>query len=92
MWGEELSSIADVETAFVKFLKNDIKRLPWCAEAPTKETNFILAQLLKLNHLGVLTINSQPRVNGSLSTDPYVGWGPSGGFVYQKVVIFGSGV
>ena len=27
-----------------------------------------------MNSLGALTINSQPRVNGSLSSDPYVGW------------------
>jgi len=40
-----------------------------------------------LNNLGMLTINSQPRVNASLSTDPYVGWGPAGGFVYQKAYV-----
>jgi methylenetetrahydrofolate reductase (NADPH) len=43
--------------------------------------------LIKLNELGLLTINSQPRVNASLSTDPYVGWGPAGGFVYQKAYL-----
>ena len=32
-----------------------------------------------LNQLGVMTINSQPRVNSALSSDPYVGWGPPGG-------------
>merc|ERR1719160_2277495 len=44
-------------------------------------------QLIKLNDLGLLTINSQPRVNASLSSDPYVGWGSSNGFVYQKAYI-----
>merc|ERR1712054_202391 len=44
-------------------------------------------QLTKYNQLGLLTINSQPRVNGALSTDPYVGWGPSHGFVYQKAYL-----
>jgi methylenetetrahydrofolate reductase (NADPH) len=74
----------DVNKVFVGFIKNDVKKLPWCSEAPAKETNFIAKQLIKLNDLGLLTINSQPRVNASLSTDPYVGWGPSGGFIYQK--------
>jgi methylenetetrahydrofolate reductase (NADPH) len=84
MWGECPKKAQDVNKVFVKFIKNDIKKLPWCSEAPAKETNFIAKQLIKLNDLGLLTINSQPRVNASLSTDPYVGWGPSGGFVYQK--------
>jgi methylenetetrahydrofolate reductase (NADPH) len=84
MWGDSPKAAADINKVFVGFIKNDVKKLPWCSEAPAKETNFIAKQLIKLNDLGLLTINSQPRVNASLSTDPYVGWGPSGGFVYQK--------
>merc|ERR1711904_240381 len=84
MWGESPKAPEDVNKVFVNFIKNDVKKLPWCSEAPAKETNFIAKQIMKLNDLGLLTINSQPRVNASLSTDPYVGWGPAGGFVYQK--------
>jgi len=84
MWGEKPAKPEDINKVFVGFIKNEVKKLPWCSEAPTKETNFIAKQLIKLNDLGLLTINSQPRVNASLSTDPYVGWGPTGGFVYQK--------
>merc|ERR1712224_393785 len=84
MWGESPTKAEDVNKVFVGFIKNDVKKLPWCSECPAKETNFIAKQLIKLNDLGLLTINSQPRVNASLSTDPYVGWGPTGGFVYQK--------
>merc|ERR1719316_1363751 len=84
MWGESPKAPEDVNKVFVNFIKNDVKKLPWCSEAPAKETNFIAKQLIKLNDLGLLTINSQPRVNASLSTDPYVGWGPAGGFIYQK--------
>merc|ERR1719321_1936026 len=84
MWGECPKEASDVCKVFASFIKNDVKKLPWCADAPAKETNFIAKQLMKLNDLGLLTINSQPRVNASLSTDPYVGWGPPGGFVYQK--------
>merc|ERR1712195_15778 len=74
----------DVNAVFAGFIKNEVKKLPWCSECPAIETNFIAKQLIKMGSLGLLTINSQPRVNASLSTDPYVGWGPSGGFVYQK--------
>merc|ERR1719453_2239661 len=84
MWGECPKKAEDVNKVFVGFIKNDVKKLPWCSECPAKETNFIAKQLIKMNSLGLLTINSQPRVNASLSTDPYVGWGPAGGFVYQK--------
>merc|ERR1719261_842741 len=84
MWGECPTKAEEVNKVFGKFIKNEVKKLPWCSEAPAKETNFIAKQLIKLNDLGLLTINSQPRVNASLSTDPYVGWGPAGGFIYQK--------
>jgi len=84
MWGECPTKAADIEKVFAGFIKNDVKKLPWCSDCPAKETNWISKQLIKMNSLGLLTINSQPRVNASLSTDPYVGWGPSGGFVYQK--------
>jgi methylenetetrahydrofolate reductase (NADPH) len=32
----------------------------------------------------LLTINSQPCVNGAKSSDPVFGWGPKNGFIYQK--------
>eukprot|EP00746_Dinoflagellata_sp_MGD_P159978 gnl/MRDRNA2_/MRDRNA2_86794_c0_seq13.p1 gnl/MRDRNA2_/MRDRNA2_86794_c0~~gnl/MRDRNA2_/MRDRNA2_86794_c0_seq13.p1 ORF type:complete len:595 (+),score=143.50 gnl/MRDRNA2_/MRDRNA2_86794_c0_seq13:94-1878(+) len=87
MWGECPKATSDVNKVFSSFVKNDVKKLPWCADAPAKETNFIAKQLIKLNDLGLLTVNSQPRVNASLSTDPYVGWGPAGGFIYQKAYL-----
>jgi methylenetetrahydrofolate reductase (NADPH) len=36
---------------------------------------------------GMLTITSQARVNGALSTDLVYGWGPAGGVVYQKAYV-----
>ena len=49
------------------------------------ETSLLSKQLSHINGYGVLTINSQPSVNGAPSTDPMVGWGAKGGYVYQKV-------
>jgi methylenetetrahydrofolate reductase (NADPH) len=40
--------------------------------------------LIQLNQQGILTINSQPSVNGFPSLDPTFGWGPKNGLVYQK--------
>lgn len=59
--------------------------LPWNDEPLAQETNLLKDELEKVNKRGVLTINSQPNINGKPSTDPIVGWGPAGGYVYQKV-------
>ena len=41
--------------------------------------------LVTLNQHGLLTINSQPAVNGAPSADKVYGWGGPNGFIYQKV-------
>ncbi|EER08220.1 Methylenetetrahydrofolate reductase, putative [Perkinsus marinus ATCC 50983] len=87
MWGDHVPNGDHVRRVFTDFIKGEVKRLPWCTEPPTEETLFIQKQLIRLNQCNMLTINSQPRVNGALSTDPYVGWGPAGGFVYQKAYV-----
>jgi hypothetical protein len=40
-----------------------------------------------LNSKGILTINSQPNVNGLPSSDPVIGWGSNDGYVYQKAYL-----
>merc|ERR1719160_972434 len=87
MWGAAPAKFEDVADVFCKYIKGEVKRLPWCQESTSPETNCIAKQLLKLNELGLLTINSQPRENAALSTDPYVGWGGASGFVYQKAYL-----
>lgn len=59
--------------------------MPWNEEKLASETAIISSKLMHLNRNGVLTINSQPRVNGESSTHPQLGWGKPGGYVYQKV-------
>ena len=63
--------------------------LPWSDDELAPETTLLSAQLAHVNKYGVLTINSQPSVNAKPATDPVVGWGAKGGYVYQKVRIFG---
>lgn len=87
LWGEEIANPADAGRAFVKFLNGDIDRLPWIDTELNLETGPIKDGLLRLNESGFWTINSQPCVNGADSTDPAVGWGGSGGVVYQKAYI-----
>lgn len=59
--------------------------LPWNDEPLAAETGLMKEELLRVNRQGILTINSQPNVNGRPSSDPLVGWGPRGGYVFQKV-------
>lgn len=87
MYGE-VSSVEDVIKVFVAFQKGEIKRLPWAESADlSEETNIITSPLLWLNQHGLLTINSQPRVNAAPSSDVTFGWGAPGGYVYQKAYV-----
>lgn len=83
----EPASIKDVASMFVRYLEREIETLPW-SEAPlTAEANLIKAELIDLNKRGLLTINSQPAVDGVKSNHPVHGWGPTNGYVYQKAYL-----
>jgi methylenetetrahydrofolate reductase (NADPH) len=85
-WGEP-TSIRDVASLFIRYLNEELESLPW-SEAPlTAEADPIKEDLLSLNRRGLLTINSQPAVNGVKSSHPVHGWGPPNGYVYQKAYI-----
>ncbi|KAK7927332.1 methylenetetrahydrofolate reductase 1 [Apiospora marii] len=85
-WGEP-KSVKDVADLFVRYIEQDLDSLPW-SEAPlTSEAESIKQDLIDMNKRGLLTINSQPAVNGAKSSDPVHGWGPSNGYVYQKAYV-----
>lgn len=85
-WGEP-KSFDDISQVFVNFCQNKIQKLPWCEVPVLAETAMISKDLTSLNQMGFWTINSQPQVNGARSTDPLVGWGGPGGYVYQKAYV-----
>lgn len=87
LWGEELTDVNDVKRVFVKFLSGEIKKFPWAEGDLSMETNSMILQLIMLCDNGLLTINSQPAVNGAPSDDPVYGWGGPGGYVYQKAYV-----
>ncbi|GMH43579.1 hypothetical protein BSKO_11501 [Bryopsis sp. KO-2023] len=87
-WGDTVDSVDDVVDVFVRYCKGGISILPWNEmDSMQKESNTILSSLVEVNKLGYLTINSQPMVNGVPSSDPKVGWGGPGGYIYQKAYI-----
>merc|ERR1719238_538499 len=83
------SDEAGLGELFAQFLApgSAVTQLPWCAEKPGLEMVAIRNQLQEMCRAGMLTINSQARVNGALSTDLVYGWGPAGGVVYQKAYV-----
>jgi methylenetetrahydrofolate reductase (NADPH) len=90
-WGRELTCEEDVWRMFACYIgggKNttgkSVRHFPWTDEELALETTLI-QQLIEYNKRGILTINSQPAVNGNPSSDPIVGWGTPNGYVYQKV-------
>ncbi|CAL3965218.1 unnamed protein product [Diplocarpon coronariae] len=86
LWGEP-RSVKDIADIFVKYLEREVNSLPWSEAAITVEADSIKSDLIALNKRGLLTINSQPAVDGVKSSDPVYGWGPSNGYVYQKAYL-----
>lgn len=82
-WGEP-KSVQDVANLFVRYMQGKLDSLPWSESPITSEADIIKDELVDLNRRGLLTINSQPAVNGAKSSDPVHGWGPKNGYVYQK--------
>ncbi|WAR15195.1 MTHR-like protein [Mya arenaria] len=91
MWGEELTSECDVYEVFKNYITREtnkhgvkVMQVPWNDDELSPETDLISQKLASINERGVLTINSQPNVNGATSSDPNVGWGAPNGYIYQK--------
>ncbi|KAF6345135.1 methylenetetrahydrofolate reductase [Rhinolophus ferrumequinum] len=94
MWGEELNSEESVFEVFMHYLSGEPNRngckvtcLPWNDKPLATDPSLMKEKLLWMNRRGVLTINSQPNINGQPSSHPVLGWGPSGGYVFQKAYL-----
>lgn len=72
---------------FIKYIQGEITSLPWCEESLHVESDAIRQRLSDINQRGYWTVSSQPAVNGAPSHDKVYGWGPAGGYVYQKAFI-----
>ncbi|KAF9898127.1 hypothetical protein BX616_004456, partial [Lobosporangium transversale] len=86
MW-KEPKNTEDISQLFVQFIQGKIPLLPWSEGSPLPETEAIQSRLVACNERGLWTVGSQPAVNGKPSTDPLFGWGPKGGYVYQKAFL-----
>lgn len=86
LWGRP-TSVHDLGALIIQYLCGKVKSLPWYDSPVSNEIGSIQSRLIALNERGILTINSQPAVNGVRSTDPIHGWGPKHGYVYQKAYL-----
>jgi methylenetetrahydrofolate reductase (NADPH) len=68
----------------VRFLSGEINSYPFSPAPLSNESQLILPHLLRLARHGWWPVGSQPAVDGLPSEDETVGWGPAGGYVYQK--------
>ena len=88
LWGMP-TSVSQITHIFTAHLSGYApNQLPWSESSTlSPETALIRPQLLHLNARNWWTIASQPAVDGVPSSDPIHGWGPKGGFVFQKAFV-----
>ncbi|CAE6420526.1 unnamed protein product [Rhizoctonia solani] len=82
-WGRPTTE-QDLSDLFLAYLNDKTSTTPFSPEPLSDESTPILPHLVSLTKRGLWTVSSQPAVDGALSSDPVVGWGPRDGRVFQK--------
>ncbi|KAH9843161.1 methylenetetrahydrofolate reduct [Rhodofomes roseus] len=85
-WGNP-RTLNDLTTMFLHHLHSKIATTPFSPTPLLPESLMIIEHLERLTKQGWWTVGSQPTINGASSTDEVVGWGPRGGYVYQKCFV-----
>lgn len=85
-WGEP-TSLSDIQAIFLAYLDGISTSTPFSPEPLDRESASIVSYLRKLVQKGWWTVASQPAVDALPSSDPIVGWGPRGGYVFQKAFV-----
>ncbi|THH29589.1 hypothetical protein EUX98_g4598 [Antrodiella citrinella] len=85
-WGHP-KTVNDLTDMFLRYLHSKLASTPFSPTPLSPESVMIFPHLERLTRKGWWTVGSQPAVNGAPSTDEVVGWGPKGGYVYQKCFV-----
>ena len=85
-WGHP-TCLEDLSALFVSYLHKEIESTPFSPSVLSAESQLIMSELEQLVRKGWWTVGSQPAVDGAPSEDETVGWGPAGGYVYQKAFV-----
>lgn len=86
LWGYPVN-VNDISSLFIKHLTSELDTLPFSDQGLSPETALIQEELLRLNNKGYWTVASQPAGNSIRSDDKIYGWGPPGGYVFQKAFV-----
>ncbi|KAJ1914938.1 methylenetetrahydrofolate reductase 1 [Mycoemilia scoparia] len=86
LWGAPRSA-DDISKLFSRYVIGDLSAIPWNDEPLFAESQKIRDQLVRINESGFWTLASQPAIDGIRSEDKVCGWGPHGGYVYQKAFV-----
>lgn len=89
LWGNPTTPAAITGLFTAHLSGKSPTQLPWSdSQSLSPETALILPHLLALNsRRNWWTIASQPAIDGLPSSDRIHGWGPAGGFVFQKAFV-----
>ncbi|KEP53927.1 methylenetetrahydrofolate reductase [Rhizoctonia solani 123E] len=82
-WGRPTTE-QELSDLFLAYLNDTTSTTPFSPEPLSDESATILPHLVSLTKKGLWTVASQPAVDGALSSDPVIGWGPRDGRVFQK--------
>jgi methylenetetrahydrofolate reductase (NADPH) len=89
-WGTPTTS-ADLSALFCAYLNSlpSAPTTPFCDLPLSPESQTILQHLIALNSVDkqYWTVGSQPAVDAAYSDDSIHGWGPKGGYVFQKAFV-----
>ncbi len=77
----------DISKVFLRYLHSTSNSTPFSPEPLSPESLLIIRHLERLINKGWWTVGSQPAIDGVNSSDEVVGWGPKGGYVYQKCFV-----
>jgi hypothetical protein len=87
LWGEPVA-LSDVSRIFSSYLRGTLTSNPWSEEPLRAETATISHHLIEMNDSRHwFSVGSQPAVDGAPSADLVHGFGPKGGYVYQKAFV-----
>lgn len=77
----------DLTEIFLAYLHSKIESTPFSPTPLSPEANLIMPYLEKLTIRGWWTVGSQPAIDAAPSEDELVGWGPRGGYIFQKAFV-----
>ncbi|KAF8511149.1 methylenetetrahydrofolate reductase-domain-containing protein [Hysterangium stoloniferum] len=85
-WGHP-KTIHDLTEFFYSYLHSTSGTTPFSANPLSQESQLIIPYLEQLTQRGWWTVGSQPAIDAAPSEDEVVGWGPRGGYIFQKAFV-----